>query len=590
MVNRYSNDVVQDLVWAEIADSACAQDFLDFLGQFPDLSSPFWAQALDRAVATFSPDDPSGAAHVRRYPRAFQALEQLLHTAPSDLVKACAAFHLGKMLQQGYGTTADRDQSINLYKKAIGLGEIRALINCGAHYEGPDATPEDLAFADQLYAQALAKGEPMGLVRQAERFQDRDDPRRISLYLQAAEHGMPYGLHRVGAAHYFGTGGQREDESLGVSWMQRAGRAGSLESCRILGWHYERDDHGRAPDPALSLEWQRLGATLGDAACMRALGYKCLLGIECETDKAQANYWLHRAAVLGDDKAQYRMGQLWITSENPDHRPWGLAWLRLAADNGNDYAAWRTALAFRDGVGCTEDKAQSFKYCRIAAKGGYPEAQGQLGLYYWHGNAVERNLDEAYKWIHLCALQGQALGQYLLGVMTLQGMGCTADPPEAMRLFHAAADKGELQAMHEIGDCYYFGHGVDKDVAMSAVWYGRAAHQGHAAAMTDLGYLLKEGEGVLSNPEEAFHWFSKAIELGDARAMYMLAFLYANGEGVEHSPEMCRRWMSRAAMLNYKPAKDWIDQNLPKAPQWLEQISGIPYVIPSPDPTDSPND
>jgi len=572
MANVYSNGVVPEVVWAAISESNCSQDFLDFLSQFPETSSDYWAKAMDRAVATFSPMDPKGTQRARHYPNAFAALERLSLESNDDTIKGIACFQLGKMLQLGFGVAINRDQSINYYKKAIGLGEVRALINCGGHFDGPDASEEDLAFAHQLFAQALAKGEPMGLIRMAERMDDSHESAKYALYLQAAEYGLPYALHKIGVAHYFGEYGQKKDEALGLSWLQRAARAGAANACRLLGWHYDQDQRGRKRDSRLAFEWQVLGAALGDSVSMRVLGYSYLLGIDCDADQEQADFWLRRAAVLGDNKAQYRFGQLWITSEDTSNHSWGLAWLTLAADNGNDFAAWRAALAYRDGVGCERSIERAFKYCSIAARGGYPQAQGQLGLHYWHGNGVEKDMTQAYKWINLCALQGEAMGLYLLGLMTLRGLGCDKDEKEALRLFQAAVDKGELEAGHEIGDCHYYGIGVEKDIATAAVWYRRGAAQGHAASMTDLGYLLKEGEGVLSNPEEAFHWFLKAADLNDARAMYMLAILYAEGDGVDQSDALCRRWMGRAAMLDYRPAKEWIEQHLPRAPQWFEQL------------------
>ncbi len=583
MSNSYSNQGVQSVVWAEISKSECSQDFLDFMMQFPDPLDTFWTQALERAVTTFSPKDPTGEHCERKYAKAFEAVEAISRSSDNTELRAIACFHVGKMYHLGFGVAWNREQSINYYKKAIGLGDARALINCGGHYEGFGASPEDLEFADKLYERALAQGEPMGLACQADRIEGHESPEKYRLFLQAADLGLPYALHRIGAAHYLGTLGQSEDEPLGVSWLQRAGRAGSAESCRLLGRHYERDDQNRTRNDELAVEWQILGAKLGDKVCMRSLGFRYLGGIDVVKDRTQADYWLLRAAVLGDELAQYHMGQTWITSEEPEHHPWGLAWMRLAADNGNEYAALRTATAYRDGIGCKKSEDLTIKYNKIAAKGGYPEAQGQLGLCYWHGVGVEKDHKEAYKWINLCALQGQGLGLHLLGLMTMRGLGCEKNEEEGLRLFHAAAQKGELEAAHEIGECYYFGLGVEKDIAQSAVWYRRGAIHGHAPSMTDLGYLLKEGEGVLCNPREALHWLNKAAKLEDARAMHMLADIYATGIGVEKNLELCRRWMSRAAMRGYRPAKEWMEKHLPPTPKWLDELVNDASQEPSTD-------
>jgi TPR repeat protein len=94
--------------------------------------------------------------------------------------------------------------------------------------------------------------------------------------------------------------------------------------------------------------------------------------------------------------------------------------------------------------------------------------------------------------------------------------------------------------------------------------------------MTDLGWILYEGEGVLVNYEEAFKWFTRAAEQDDSRGMYMLAMMYLKGDGVEASELLARRWMSRAAMLGYAPATEWIEEYLPKVPNWLEQLVANP--------------
>lgn len=569
MANVYSNDVIEDLIWSTIEESHCAQDFLDFIAQFPDSQSTYWQHALERAVVNFSPSDPKGLLQKRFYPRVFSALEQLAHDSDSNATKAAAHFRLGRMLHSGFGVEKNRELSINHYKRAIALGEVRALINCGGHYDGPDATPEDLEFAHTLYERALAQGEPMGLVRMASRIKKDADPRKYELYLQAAENGSPHGLYKVGGAHYFGRCGQPEDESLGLSWLQRAARAGSTDACEVLGYHYDRKSR---KDPKLSWDWQMLGAELGSAGCMNSIGVKLLLGVDRDADRTLAMQWLHKAAVLGEERAQFRIGQQHLISDDEADHPHGVAWLKLAADNGHEYAAWRLSIAYRDAVGCAPNPQEAARYCEIAARAGFPEAQGQMGLYYWYGGGVEKDPNKAYQWLQMCALQGETRGAFLLGLATENGVGCEPDMNEAIRLYEQAADKGDLDAMNQIGDCFYFGNGRPQDPVQAADWYLRAAAKGHARSMTDLGRMLCDGEGVITNYEEAFKWLQKAADLDEPRAMYMLAELYANGDGVQESDEQCRRWMSRSAMLGYKPAKTWMQENLPAAPQWLENL------------------
>ena len=573
MANQYSNGAIEDLIWSEIEHSSNANDFLTFIAQFPVNMSARWFPALDQAVSLFSPESDPSLAPESHYNRAFERLLAYAQDTHDTEAKAIAFFHLGKMANDGYGTAVNRDLSIEFYKKAIGLGEVRALINCGGHYDGQEATPEDLAFARDLFEQALRKGEPMGLIRLGDRIVDRNDPEAYRLYAQAVELGSAVGVYRVGSSHRYGLCGQPRDDALGISWIQRAANAGVADASHSLGRHYT---NSASKDLALSRHWFRQGALQGNAHSMSNYGVQCLLGEGGEVDTAEGNLWLGRAAVLGDQFALFRVGHTLISSDHEAERPRGLAFLQRAAAKGHAYSAWRVALAFRDGVGCAPDPVRSSHYCRIAAEAGFPEAQGQLGLNYWYGSGVEQSDAQAYKWINLCALQGEPRGLYLLAVLTDSGVGCEVNEAEAFALYQRAADEGDLDALRQLGECYYFGRGVKKDPAQAVLYYKTAADKGHAKSMTDLGSILYDGEIVMTNYEEAAKWFFKAADRNEPRAMYMLAQMYADGDGVEQGDGACRRWMARAASLGYKPAQEWIDENLPRAPQWLEQLGDPP--------------
>ena len=567
MANNYSNEVIENLIWQTIGQSSCAQDYLSFTRQFYAATSPLWFRALDQAVSLFSPESEAKEGEAF-YGQAFERVKELALNCKDEHEKAVALFNLGKMVGQGIGVPFNREDAIRYYKQAIALGEPRAMVNCASFYED-DGAESDLNFADELYRQALEKGEPMGYVFQAARIPGDDDPEKFRLNLLAAEMDCPAAMHRVGMALMAGGQGQQKDTGLGISWLQRSAKGGCSEASFFLGWYYDQE---KTRYRTLAVEWHRLGAAQGNRGSMRVLGISYLAGEGVEKDEHIAMLWVRRAAVLGDKYAQFELGRTLINADETDDRVKGLAWLKAAADNGHNYSAWRISLAYRDGVLCEKDPINSNKYCLIAAKAGYPEAQGQLGLNYWYGAGVEKNDELAYKWISMCAFQGQSRGLYLLGLMHGQGIGCEQNYEEALRLYREAADKGELDALRQVGECYYFGHGVEQDYAQAMLWYKKAAAKGHAKAMTDLGWLLKEGEGVMTNYEEAIAWFTKAANLDEPRAMYLMARLYESGDGVEENEELCRRWMSRAAMLDYEPAKDWMKAHLPKAPQWLEQL------------------
>lgn len=515
----------------------------------------------------------SAAASPRLYARAFERVLAHAQTSEDPESKAIAYFHLGKILQQGFGVRVDRNQSIGFYQQAIGCGEIRALINCGAHFDRPSASEEDLKLAHDMFYRAADQGEGMGLVRIADRLESMHDQAKFDLLQKAAELGTAYGMYRVGSSYLFGRAGQAKNVELGVSWLERAAKAGCADACNLLGWQYQEE---KFKDAKRSFRWHMMGAKLGHRASMRALASIHSEDADNGIGALQVLRWYLRAAVLGDLTAQFSLGRLNIASKKTEKHPLGLQWLTLAADSGHNYSAWRVALAYREGTGCEKDPEKSQKYCEQAAQAGYPEAQGQLGLNYWYGVGTPKDHDQAFKWINLCALQGEARGLYLLASLYEQGIGCTLDLHEAFRLYKQAHEKGELEATYELGEFYLFGLSVEKDIAQAASWYRQGAAKGHTKCMIRLGMLLRDGEGVLENYEEALYWFSKAADQEDPWAMYLLAKLYLHGDGVEQNENECRRWMSKAAMLGYEPAREWIAENLPEPPAWLGRLLEAP--------------
>jgi uncharacterized protein len=569
----YTNDVVEALVWAQISKSESSQDYLDFVHQFTNTNGPHWFEALDQATYFFSPANPEALGKPRLYERAFEHLLAHAESVSDPAAKGTAYFHLGKMLQQGFGIQPDSCKSIEFYRQAMALGEVRAFINCGAHFDGPDASEEDLKIAYDLFYEAAEQGEGMGLIRIAERVTKPDEAARYELYLKAADVGTAFGIYRVATSHLFGRAGQAKNIELGLQWLERAAKNGCADACNLLGWHYHEENF---KDPKRSFQWHMMGAKLGHRASMRALSSVHFHEADNGISGMQALHWFLRAAVLGDLTAQYSLGRLNISSNEPEKHPLGLQWLTLAADSGQDYAAWRVSMAYREGVGCEPDPLVAHRYCEQAAHAGFPEAQGQLGLNYWYGVGAQQDYDLAFKWINLCALQGEARGIYLLASLYEMGYGCELNLDEAFRLYKQAHEKGDLDATYELGEFYLFGLSVAKDIAQAAVWYRLGAAKGHAKCMVRLGMLLRDGEGVLENYEEAFEWFSKAAQLDEPRAMYLLALLYAEGDGVAQNEEECRRWMAKAAMQDYEPAKKWIAENLPEPPRWLGKLLSAP--------------
>ena len=79
----------------------------------------------------------------------------------------------------------------------------------------------------------------------------------------------------------------------------------------------------------------------------------------------------------------------------PDEPALECAWYRLAAERGHDLAQGHLGLAYRDGVGVSQDKAEAAKWLRLAAEQGLPFAQKALGFMYRDGDGIPQDKAKA---------------------------------------------------------------------------------------------------------------------------------------------------------------------------------------------------
>ena len=81
-------------------------------------------------------------------------------------------------------------------------------------------------------------------------------------------------------------------------------------------------------------------------------------------------------------------------------------WVKLSAEQGNDFAQYYLADMLYYGHGVKKDFYQSLKWLKVAAKGGNLSAQNNLGYYFENGIGVEVNLKEAKSWYQLSYKNG----------------------------------------------------------------------------------------------------------------------------------------------------------------------------------------
>jgi TPR repeat protein len=106
---RHDDTAIDTLIWQEIADSNCPDDFRAYLRHKPE-----GALHLDDALEHLIRLDDADADGDARYDRAIDAIHQL-----AEQGNPTAQFHMGKLLTQGIGVPKDALQGHKWYRLAI---------------------------------------------------------------------------------------------------------------------------------------------------------------------------------------------------------------------------------------------------------------------------------------------------------------------------------------------------------------------------------------------------------------------------------------------------------------------------------------
>jgi TPR repeat protein len=127
---------------------------------------------------------------------------------------------------------------------------------------------------------------------------------------------------------------------------------------------------------------------------------------------------------LGDTAAEFRM-------------------YSQAANTGNVLAAYNLGVAYRDGLGTTQDAGQALKWFEIAAAGGDDTAAFNIGAIYDEGEIVPEDNQMAIAWYDIAAKRGNKDAMINLGLMYEAGEGIKANPMMAAGLYAQAAAAGD---------------------------------------------------------------------------------------------------------------------------------------------------
>ena len=151
-----------------------------------------------------------------------------------------------------------------------------------------------------------------------------------------------------------------------------------------------------------------IAAEKGSSKAQYNLALSYAKGLGVPIDDTRAVYWWRKAAIQGNQHAQYDFGMLHCLGRYGIEKDYEKAiyWFRKSAEQGHAKAQYMLGQANVEGFGTEKDYKQAAYWFRKSAEQGNTDAQFKLGLLYLTGWGVEKDYRQGGYWIKKSADQG----------------------------------------------------------------------------------------------------------------------------------------------------------------------------------------
>jgi TPR repeat protein len=562
MNDTYTFDEIDTVVWNCLQGSQNSQDYLSYVKTMMSFKA-HQKEALKLARQYWQA--PESEAY---FPKALAAVTNIAESGNTT-----AMAHLGRWYRLGFGVPTDLALSEKWYQKAADLNDGK-----GHNGLGRLCWKSNPNKAAAHFYMAIDMGELSGYSHLA----DLDRKNELSHLQNALQTGDAYADYAYG--HYlYRNAKTEEDKASHLHWMEKAAKKGYGYAALFVAMHHFNEGDGSDTTLETAKEWCRMGCDAGDMGALMWFANRFLGQPESQEE---AEGYLMSACMLGDKLAQGFYGG-WLVSRGKsfDEQAAGVAWLKRSVAQGHASAMYNLADALRKGKGIEVDATAAHELLEQGAALGNSECQCFLGIDYMYGEGVPVDKERAHDLFQIASLQGDLWATYLLGITYEAGDGVKQDLAKAFECFMKASEAEFSGAQFRIGRALLRAHGVPKNKPAGVKWLLKAANAGHTDAMIVLGATLMSGDGVAVNYKLGASWFQKAADLGNAEAMYELATFYIEGDGVEANPDKVKHWMFKAAALGQEQAVEWVNENYPDQPDWLQNLKKGVQELPDPDKT-----
>jgi len=153
---------------------------------------------------------------------------------------------LGYCYQNGIGVEKDLSKAVELYQRAVDMGEVHAMTNLGYCYRTGQGVEKNLSKAVELYQRAVNMGEVCAMTNLGYCYRtgqgiEKNLSKAVELYQRAVDMGDSIAMNNLGYCYQYGYGVDR-DVSMAINLLQRSyelGETHSLVNIYNIGKQYE---------------------------------------------------------------------------------------------------------------------------------------------------------------------------------------------------------------------------------------------------------------------------------------------------------------------------------------------------------------
>ncbi|MBQ4834966.1 tetratricopeptide repeat protein [Pseudoalteromonas luteoviolacea] len=422
----------------------------------------------------------------------------------------------------GDGVDVDLKEAMNLYARAIELGDYSAATELGYIFIRHWREEKGYETAQQLFANAAYHGDVkalcgLGIVyRESKKLKDLE---KAADYFQVSYvRGYKECAFELGYLYHR----SKPNTQQALRWYQVAAKNGSRDALNNLGMMYNNGD-GVDIDYSRAKSYFEQAVELGSRLSFGNLGSLYELGKGVEQDYDKAVYWYQKGVDRQDAQSMHNLGTLYSLGSGVEkNREKALSLFEQAADLGNRFSAFNLANAYYYADGKEQNDELALEYYLVSARAGYAPAFCQ---------AAEVALKDSWTLARSYFHEGAKLGQEACLKSLVKGLRANKEQDiPIVGLLKAFANRDVAFANEMLGHIYQFGEfGLFRSFEKAQAFYLKAAELGAVNAFANLGFLYEQGDLVEQNLDTAASFYQKAAELGSALGKNYLATFYLNG-------------------------------------------------------------